>query len=75
MAGNRPSGRHGLSSRRPLRIRSVISGVTTFSVLVRIRIFVFAFGTTIFLDTTPGCAGGSAARPAGGWNACRCGCS
>ena len=35
-------------------MRSVISGVTTFSVLVRIRIFVLALGTTIFLETTPG---------------------
>ena len=68
----------GLSSRRLFSIRSVISGVTTFSVLVRISIFVLALGTTIFLETVPGCgssrsaarggdgSGGFAALPATG---------
>ena len=52
--GVKTLGAPGFSSRSPFRMRSVISGVTTRSVVVRIRIFVLAFGTTIFLEKTPG---------------------
>ena len=44
-----------------LRIRSLISGVTTFSVLVRIKIFVVALGMIIFF-AAPGCEEASFGR-------------
>ena len=53
-------GAAGLSPRRPLRMRSLISGVTAFSMLVRIKTLDFALRTTIFFGTPLGGAEGAA---------------